>query len=328
MKGKSIRTWVWGLAMVLAVSVVNGQDLKISGVMFGDFYYIASSNVPEDTLKKWGEYGFLMRRINLTFDKKQDENVNLRVRLEMESPNVNKTREIKLVPYLKDATLNVKIKNANLAFGIQPTLVYENAEKVWGYRFVEKTVLDFQRVVPSRDFGLSGSMKISVSKLALLAARGGKSKYTIYGSLSAEPVKDLIVELSGRYNKVNDTTSTTLIHPFLGYKREDFRAGVEFGLLKANGNTFKFLSIFTAKELTRRMEIFARFDRAFQANSEASNISYMVLSKDSPMNLIFGGLSYKIAKNVSIAPNIAYAMYDDSSIKNDLYLKATINVNF
>lgn len=326
---KSIKTWVLGLGLVLGVtSAVKGQDLKISGTIFGDFYYIASSNVPDDTLKKWGEYGFLMRRINLTFDKKQDENVNLRVRLEMESPNVNRTREIKLVPYLKDAAVNVKIKDANVIFGIQPTLVYENAEKVWGYRFVEKTVLDFQKIVSSRDFGISGSMKVSVARFALFAARGGKSNYTLYGTLSAEPVKDLILEISGRYDKVNDTTATTLIHPFVGYKGEDLRAGLEFGLLKANDNTSKFLSVFAAKEVTRRIEIFARFDRVFQANPEASNISYMILSKDSAMNLIFAGLSYKVAKNVSVAPNVAYAMYDDSNIKKDLYLKATMNVNF
>lgn len=324
MKG-TIKNAVWVALILSGLGSVYAQDaVKISGVMFGDIYYISSSNI--DTLK--GQYGFLARRINLNFDKKQDENVNIRVRLEMESPNIDKPREIKLIPYVKDAYILFKTLDANITVGIQPTIVFENAEKIWGYRFVEKTVLDFQKVVPSRDFGLSISRKISLVNFSLMGARGGKPTYSLYSSLSLEPMKNVLLEVSGRYERQNDSVTTVLLHPFLGYKSEGFRAGVEFTYLKNNSNSSRFLSAFATKELTRRLEAFVRFDRAFQANPDAAKIAYMVLSKDSPVNLIFTGLSYKVAKNVSIAPNISYAMYDDSSIKSDLYVKATFNVNF
>ncbi|MGB9824183.1 MAG: hypothetical protein ACPLN0_07045 [Candidatus Hydrothermia bacterium] len=321
-----VKRMVGALVLTLAtMGISRSQDaIKTSGAFFGDLYYIANSNV--DTLKN--RYGFLMRRVNLNFDKMQDENVNIRVRLEMEGPNVDRTPEVKLTPYLKDAFISLKTFETNFTFGIQPTLVFENVEKIWGFRFVEKTVLDFQRVIPSRDFGISVSRKISMANLSLLAAKGGKSNYTVYSAIVFDLTKNLLFEVTGRYEKENDTTTSILIHPFLGYKSENLRAGLEFTYLKKNGEASKFLSLFASKEVTRRAEVFVRFDRAFEANSQASKITYMVLSNNSPMNLIFTGLSYKIAKKTTISPNFAYAMYDDDNIKNDFYLKLTFNVGF
>jgi hypothetical protein len=65
-----------------------------------------------------------------------------------------------------------------------------------------------------------------------------------------------------------------------------------------------------------------------QANPEANKITYMPLSKLSKANILYAGLSYKIIKNVSIAPNIAYAVYDNGNITNDLYAKLTFNASF
>jgi len=323
---KTIKTWVMTvLTMLMAVQGAKAQNaLKTSGVMFGDIYYINQSNI--DSLK--GKYGFQIRRINLTFDKKIDDAVSIRVRMEMESPNVDRTPDTKLIPYLKDAYLSYKMENAKFTFGVQPTIILETPEKVWGLRPAEKTLLDFQKVVSSRDLGFSLGFKQSIVELNLLAAKGGKNKLNNYFGLKIQPLEGLTIDFSGRYEIINDTTTATLLRPFIGYERPTFRTGVEFAYYQRENDKQGFASVFAVKEITRRIEAYLRYDRIMQANKEANKISYMPMSTLSKSNIIFAGLSFKIAKNVSIIPNLAYVMYDNNNIKNDLYAKLTFNASF
>lgn len=323
---KTVKLWViMALTILLGAQTAKAQDaVKVSGVMFGDIYYINQSNI--DTLK--GKYGFLIRRINLTFDKKIEEVAAVRVRLEMESPNVDKTPETKLAPYLKDAYLSYKIGIVKFAFGVQPTIILETPEKVWGLRSVEKTLLDFQRVVSSRDLGVSANFKQSIAELNLLVAKGGKNKLNNYFGIKIQPFEGLTFDLSGRYELIDDSNTRLLLRPFIGYEMPTFRTGMEFAYYKKGNDKQGFASIFAVKEITRRMEVYLRYDRLMQANPEANKITYMPLSKLSKANILYAGLSYKIIKNVSIAPNIAYAMYDNRNITNDLYAKLTFNASF
>lgn len=323
---KSQRGWIMTAVLILmAVQNAKSQEaMKTSGVMFGDMYYIQQSNI--DSLK--GQYGFLIRRINLTFDKKTEDRVSVRVRLEMKSPNVDKRPETKLTPYIKDAYLSYNIGSAKFTFGVQPTIILESPEKVWGLRAVEKTLLDFQRIVPSRDLGISLNFKKSIGELSILSAKGGKNKLNNYFGLKIEPFKGLIFDFSGRYEIIDDSTTATLLRPFIGYNIPTFRVGAEFGYYQKKNGRQGFASIFAAKEITRRMEAYLRYDRVMQANPEGDKISYMPLSKFSKANLIYAGLSYKIIKNVSLIPNVAYVMYDNKNITNDFYVKLTFYASF
>ena len=123
---------------------------RISGYMFGDYYYFAESHD-----EMWKEQqGLWFRRIYLTYDHRLSPRFATRLRLEMNSSG--ELTSSSLTPYVKDAYLSWTYHGRQeMVFGIQPTPTFEFIETVWGLRHIEKTPADLYRTDSSRDFGVS-----------------------------------------------------------------------------------------------------------------------------------------------------------------------------
>ena len=92
------------VVLTMSSSVVVADGGKISGLYFGDYYYIAAHHNEE--LKS--RNGFWTRRVYLRYDQKLNEIFSSRVRFEMANPDGLDSEadpKEKTIPFVKDAYL-------------------------------------------------------------------------------------------------------------------------------------------------------------------------------------------------------------------------------
>ncbi len=136
--------------------------------MFGDYFYNILRDSTIDNLNNTGLsgiqdlQGFDFRRIYFNYDYTISKQFSTRFRLESQTlVAVNNTL---FLTYIKDAYLNWKniFEGSNFIFGIQPTPAFKVAESYWGYRSLERTIMDLRRIVSSRDLGASLKRTIDI----------------------------------------------------------------------------------------------------------------------------------------------------------------------
>ncbi len=277
---------VW-LAMLLAVSLLPLSAFsqgKFSGIVFGDYFYNAArdSNFSKANLPAAATggaksmQGFVIRRINFSYDYDINEQFAMRFRLEMDGsggPNGATTTDKKLAAYVKDAWLRWKgvFSGSDLIFGIQPTSAFDVSETAWSYRNVEKTIMDLRGIVPSRGLGVALKGKLDDAGVfnywAMVANPGSGSnpkdvspaasqsqndKYNIYSLMfQLKLSKEFQATVYGDLRPaapVNDPTSTTVPRAteghgtttgalFLNYATESFAVGAE-GFLQSTSDAY------------------------------------------------------------------------------------------
>ncbi len=313
---------------------------EIKGLMFLDYYYVAQHHLKD--IK--GQHGFWFRRIYLTYDKSLAPNFKMRFRLEMNSAGDFKTKS-KLLPMVKDASLSYKMDKHQLKLGIIPTPTWNNIETYWGYRCLEKTVVNLQKLGAPRDFGLSlqGTLDKNQKISYMVMFGNGQSINSeinkgkkIYGQLGFKPWSGSYFEFYGDYEKQNDNMTYYIYQAFGAYKTSWGRVGFQFtkrffkqGERIDNWPVFSAFAIIKASEST---EIIARYDRVFEPNPKGEEISYIPFSNVASSHLIIGGFSWQAAQNIWLIPNLKYVFYTmpDKGEKpdSDIYFNLTVFFKF
>jgi len=283
---------------------------KVSGYMFGDYYYEFSN--PDDSLDALNQNGFQFRRIYLTYDNDISGDFSVRFRLEMKS-EAGET----ITPFIKNAYLTWKnfIPNATIYFGAQGTPIWKVSEKTWGYRSVEKTIMDKRKVGSSSDMGLAVKGKLSESSsfgYHVLVAngegkKGEKNQYKkVFVSLPIKILEDFQLVPYADYEGVADNKNKQLLALFAGVKKESFQGGIEvFQKTHEKANNGKDIvengiSVFGSVKLTEELRGFARYDM-YELDTD---------TKDDGNNYIVAGLDVKLAKNVHLMPNVKMESYE------------------
>jgi len=313
---------------------------KISGYMFGDYFYNISRDAGHDSLTNTalnGEKdfnGFQFRRIYFTYDYRISEKFDTRFRLEADQSG--NTSNGKIGVALKDAY--IKWKNifigSDLVVGLQPGPAFEISELVWGYRSLEKTIMDLRGIVPSRDLAVSLKGKIdntgNINYWVMIGNGNGNSpendKYkrfyghlyfkpaenfhiTVYGDLKARP--SLKINSASLNN--NDITSALLV----GYIDKDiFCVGAEgFLQMRENGSVKNStsgpdyqtknamgISAFGSYNFSSLLGAVVRFD-FFDSDTDPG-------SKGDMRNYYVFSLVFKPDALVSIMPNVLVETYE------------------
>ena len=114
-------------------------ESRFSGHVFGDGYWFAANHDNEAE----GANGLWIRRVYLTYDVKQSDNVSMRVRFESSSPGLNSASD-KMKPSVKDAYLAWAPNGSKhvIYLGLSGSPTFNSVESAWGYRAVEKTPVD------------------------------------------------------------------------------------------------------------------------------------------------------------------------------------------
>lgn len=321
------------ILFLMSISGLVAQDSKwgkVSGLMFGDYYMIASNHDSSIV----GSNGFWFRRIYLTYENDIADKISIRVRMEMGSSGDFSNDSRLLIPFIKDAYLKWKFhKNHEFLLGISEPPTLKVLEKSWAHRFLEKTPLDLQRWAPSRDFGLtvrgnlvpSGMLKYNV----MFANGNGNRSETnkgkkLMGSLSYHPTEQLVFEVYGDWNDNTGATDWTTLQALASYKTDKFTLGLQYAhqdrrIEGEDDYKLNLLSGFVIPKLSKKVDLVIRIDRMFEANPDGDRINYIPFDNTAAATLYILGVDIKPVKSLTITPNVEYIRYD----KNDLGVRPT-----
>jgi len=326
---------------------------KFSGLMYGDAFY----NIQQRDTTKKDINGFQFRRIYFTSDFSISENFDARFRLEADQSANSLTSGGKIGVMVKDAYLKWKniFKGSDMLFGVSPTPAFDVSEALWGYRSVEKTIMDLNGIVGSRDLGVDLKGKITEDGMAKYWIKIGNNsgnapetnKYKrYYGLFQLAPIKNLNITVYGDFassGKIKNSYTSSMVDNgafvfagMLNYSEKDqYSVGVET-FLKSQQNGYKNLtsksyesksafglSVFAWVSLTEQIRLLGRFDTMDpNTNSDV---------KDDQTSLILAGVDFKIDKNVSIIPNIEVFNYQKNLYgkeAKDIVARATFSYSF
>jgi hypothetical protein len=308
----------------MGAAIASAQG-KFSGYVFGDYFYNVGKDTAFSKLSKTVVPGskdfqaFQVRRIYLTYDNDISEHFTARFRLEgntIASENGSSSVASRVSGsslsqlFIKDAYVRWKniFAGSDLIFGIQPTTAYDISEGIWGYRSLEKTIMDLRGIIPSRDMGLALRGKFDDGGMfqywLMVANNSGQddavNRYKrVSLNLQVKPVKNVIIDVNGDYrtqDKINDPASTavpkaTLPNNVLVYSAfvaysdptmvtlgaEVFMQSTQNGVVDpadATGKTLKSLSVFGLSVFgnywfTPEIGIIARYD-IFNPNTDSN----------------------------------------------------------
>lgn len=299
-------------------TTLQAQDNgKISGYVFGDYYYVVSNH--DEDLE--GSNGFWLRRIYLGYDRNLSEAFSTRLRLEMNSAGDFATNE-KLTPVVKDAYLRWKHNEHSVYLGISSSPIWGLIEDFWGYRAVEKTPLDLQRFGSSRDFGVAVKGKLDSGKRVSYHVMFGNGSSNgsenndgkkVMLSLSTKASSGLLVEGYVDFEDRPGDANRYTLQGFAGYESDDFRLGVQFAhqnrQTTGDDVTLQLGSVFAVAKLSEKTWGYARIDRQFDANPEGARIEYIPFDATAKSTFLLAGIDYAATSNVHFMPNIEAIVY-------------------
>ncbi len=321
------------LALFVNVSFYGQTDKekpkgKVQGEFFGDYYYKVQADTGS-TLEGPGQYqkrikeanGFEIRRFNFGYEYAFNPTFSARLMLEGNDGFTVPTKGTRGV-YIKYAYLKWSniFEGSDLIFGAQSTPTFAVfTEKIWSYRMVEKTILDFRKHASSNDLGISLSGKIYKDISYYLMVGNGKSKSvednkykrfygSIYGSLMDNK---FLFQVYSDYERQSDNTYNYILKGFLGYQRDRYTVGFEpYNLVTMDETT-------DTRQLVMGITLFARGSLI----PGKLNGFYRIDLYDDDLNSESGyketfmvfGVDYTPYKNISIIPNIWINGYNPES---------------
>ena len=336
------------LVCVLLFGSASAQDKgpKFSGLMFGDYFYNAANH---DTTKK-DLNGFQFRRIYITADYDVSDNFSSRFRLEADQGEI--TNNGKITTMVKDAWLKWKniFDGSDLIFGISPTPAFDVSEGAWGHRYLEKTIMDLNGIVSSRDLGVDLKGKFDQNGTAKYWVKIGNNsgnapevnKYKrFYGMLEFDPSPNFLVTVYGdyaSYPQIQDPFKNEMVGnsafvgaAFLNYRQKgQFSVGVEGYMRSQQNNAVNTdgtaleslngfgVSVWAYVNFSEAVQLVGRFDTA----DPNTNVD-----KDG-RSMILAGLQFNPAKNVSITPNVEVFSYQASGVDSDVTPRITFYWEF
>lgn len=305
------------------------QSVDVGGLAFVDYFYTISS--PASAEEQEGFHGFTYRRLYLTADFRLSDEFHGRARLEA---NEEFSGPRGPVPFVKDLYLTWDYAGDHSAtLGVAPPPAFEISEDVWGYRSLEKTILDLEGIVSSRDFGIrfdgmitpGGGLRYSAMLANNEGTRMEDDTYKrAYAQLAAFPTDELVFTIGADRAGYDDTRDFgTRVSGLAGYRSDAFRFGVEGFWAEVSFDatditqTSTGLSLFGAVRLAPEWEIMARVDRSQDE----------IPGSEALTTFLVGGLAYQPNEFVRLIPNFWFYKIDEAEEGRALG-RFTVDVRF
>ena len=307
-------------ALVFGAPTIHAQpSLEWGGRAYVDYTYQLASDDPDFV----GFNTFDYRRIYLTADADLDESFSSRVRLEMTGRNTLESG--RPAAFVKDAWVRWQYAGEHrVTLGVQPPPLFQEAEAVWRYRSLERTLMD-RTIRSSRDFGLRADGPLAGPvRYGVMFANGagieqeddGARGKRVYGqlvarqgpfraTLGADYTSDQAPTVDG-IDAPNETSART--SAFVGYAAERGSVGVEafYELIdpdvpevgEQNGVGF---SVFGSVEVMPKTTLIGRYDFT-DDDVGARNINDELAGVDE--HFVLGAVAYQPIPTVWIMPNV------------------------
>ena len=345
------KMYTWIIAgMILALpALVLAQDSgskngRISGLMYGEYFYNIKS---ADSLRDVN--GFQFRRIYFTYDQQIAESFDIRVRLE--ANEITLTAANQFAVFVKDAYIrwNNIFEGSNALFGISPTPGVEMAEKWWAYRSLERSIMDLNRLVSSRDFGVDLRGRLDDEGkynywVKLGNSAGSESEFDkykrLYGSFWFQPVTNLEVLVYGQFttrpkktdavDNIAKNNNTAVLDGMVHYQQgKAFSVGLE-GFYQNSANNYRKtpgapyidqtsigVTAYGWVAVLQNLRFVGRYDYV-NMNTDADNTK---------SDLVIAGVDFAALKNLHVMPNFYYRGYRGAAY--DLMLaRITLHYDF
>lgn len=326
---------------------------NIFAKFFGDYYYKLGgeqntfSHAQYAKTKKNGN-AFDIRRVYFGYTYQFTPDISSKIELAQEGGG-NVLTDGHLAFYLKNAFIAVNnvIPNGTILIGESNTPTFATfTEHIWGYRSVEKTLLDMHHIGGSYDLGLAvkGNFDSNgVFGYYFMIGNGTganveNNKFKkLYGELHAKLLnKHLLLEAYGDYEGNTQDRSRTTLKGFVGYQNPNLTVGVSAfkqwrkNAIPVNGTYMlnqvpQGISFFAHGTLVKgKLNGFIRQD-LYNPDSNKNLVSYK-------QYFTLLGVDYKLSKMVDLMPNIwinSYkAMGNNPSKKSDVVARVTWYFNF
>lgn len=314
------------LCLCLLPSSSLGQDVDLGGRAYVDYFYHVSN--PSSAAE--GLHGFQYRRLYLTSDFTISEAVSGRARLEANDGTVGPNGP---EPVVKDLYITWRYSGEHSAtVGVTPPPAFGIAEDVWGYRSLEKTILDLQGIVDSRDFGLrlDGPLTSNATvQYALMYAnnsglRPETDKYKrVYGQLHVTPTERITLVGGADYAGYQGRRDYgTRMSAFAGYSPDRYRVGLEtywsqLAFTAGGERTDLGASLFGRYQLRSEWEVIVRLDRSrttARTGAEQFETTFV------------GGVAYQPYDSVKLIPNLR--LRDPSQGRATTTARLTAEIHF
>lgn len=294
---------------------------KVHGYVFGDYYYMLGADTA--AVRGVGQYSgtrkdyqaFQFRRLYFYYDYTFSERFAAQFLLEANDKALEPGGKHGV--FVKTAYLEWKdiLPMSALSFGLVPTPTWSLlSEKVWNYRSIEKTIIDFRGLGNASDIGvlLRGKFneKGTFAYNAMIGNGNGQkpesNKYKkYYLGLNAKPAADVIVEGYVDYEPAANDRSKMTLKGFAAYQTSDLTVGIEVfrqEQKKAGASGTDQVPFGVAGFLwapipgVKGLNGFARYDY-YNPDTEVSDRGFNE-------NFVAVGLDYMPISNVHIMPNV------------------------
>jgi len=267
------------------------------------------------------------------------------VRYEMNSPG-DFTTSSKLEPAIKDLYVRWRNGQNDVYLGIAGTPIWGFIEGFWGYRDVEKTPLDLQKLGSSRDFGVAVRGRTGDDGAFRYHAQIGNGSSNksetnegkkLALSLGYHPPSGIHLEVYGDFEERPGDTDRSTYQAFAGWGGDKGRFGVmasrQHRQVDTGGSVdLAIASIFGAVELSEQATLLARFDRMFDPNPSADGISYMPMDPTAESNLVLVGVDVALENRFHLIPNVETVFYSNATGATtpgaDVYGRVTFSLTF
>ncbi len=320
-----LRMMSLGLILFLSsLSLVLGQDknplegFSIKGKAYFDYSYLLSSSGPLAESQGQGWNSFKFRRAYFTLEHKINDKFKFRFRTDADRKVDDKERVFLKHVYLEWKNL---IPESKLYIGLAATPTKEIAEATWGYRGVEKTLMDAYKDQTGESvdfssadlgFALKGKIVKQLNYHVMVSNGAGYShperdKYKKFAAqLQLLPIEGLTVAgLIDIEKQDGDSTNYTYRGDLL-YKKGNLALGSEIFQYKDNQNSLKRggLSLYGIYKVAKEIKIFARYD-FYNPFIDVTGID------NDEITYIIIGFDYFPHKLVHVIPNIRFKSYAD-----------------
>jgi hypothetical protein len=303
------------LSVMLSPSAHAASPPRVFGMVFADLQdQLHGTAVLADSSS------FRFRRVHVAVEQDLDSTFMMRVQLEAdENELTSKGRD---AVFLKQVFLrwNTHRPYGDIVMGLSPTPAWAFAENVWGYRALEKTVMDLQGLGTATDMGVALQRAPDATHAlgwhVMLANGAGPRPENTAGKklMLALPWKhgDLAVEAMGDFEDERGSHDRWTAKLFAGWMHANDAAGVEvYRRVNANAGAANAdvipggVSVFGRKALNEHWRAIARVDWT-DPDRNVSNAGYREL-------YALLALDATPSPNVHLMPNVLMRSYSAKS---------------
>lgn len=321
-------------AAALHALPVHAQP-RVSGTVFADAHYQLKG-----TTSATDSSFFRFRRVQVTVDQDLDTTFAMRVQLEADDNEL--TSKGKSATFLKQVYLRWKKLSTwgDLAMGLSPTPTWSVAEGFWGYRSLEKTVLDLQGLGSATDMGVALQRAATDAHplgwhLMLSNGNGQKPENNVGKKfMLSVPYKMGAVTVEGMADFEDDrgTHDRWTAKGFAGWQKDADALGIEVyrrvnaNAGAANADVVPFgVSAYGRTKLNERWGAVGRVDWT-DPDSNVDNAGYRE-------TYLLGALDATPLPNVHIMPNVLWRIYSGKASAvpdrdSDVALRVTVHWNY